>query len=212
MVSKYLKALALTIILLSLGLVLISYLDQLRFNAIADSIEETSLEVQSTQQLLLYESIFGEDQDICGILNERIGVQISATQKALRDLDNAESQNFLANSELLKKRFLNQNIALYLLVEKARRDCGNTEIEPILYFYSEKVYSGEAASQAKILDSLVLECETARVFALPIDLEIPVVDVIKAKHGVSEVPSIVIKEQRIDGLTSKQDLKEKLSC
>ena len=212
MVSKYLKALALTIILLSLGLGLISYLDQLRFNSIAESIEGTALEVQFTQQLLLYESVFGEDQDICDLLNDRIGVQIAATQKALKDLANADSQNFLGNSDLLKKRFLNQNIALYLLVEKSRRDCGNTSIEPILYFYSENVYSAQEASQAKVLDSLVLECGTARVFALPIDLKIPVVDVIITKHKVSETPAVVIGNQRIDGLTSVSELKEKLSC
>lgn len=212
MVSKYLKALALTIILLSLGLILISYLDQLRFNSIAESIEETALDVQSTQQLLLYESVFGEDQDICGILNDRIDVQISATQKALKDLDNANSQNFLANSDLLKKRFLNQNIELYLLVEKARKDCGNTEIEPILYFYSENVYSSKSASQAKVLDSLVLECQKARVFALPVDLEIPVVDVIMAKYGIDGVPTILIGEQKIEGLISKDELMVKLSC
>lgn len=212
MVSKYLKALALTIILLSLGLVLISYLDQLRFNAIANSIEQTSLDVQSTQQLLLYESIFGEDQDICGILNDRINVQIEATQKALRDLDNAESLNFLANSQLLKKRFLNQNIELYLLVEKSIMDCNKNDITPVLYFYSENTYVAEEASQAKVLDSIVEQCPQIRVFALPIDLEIPVVELLESRHSVIETPSIVIAGELLPGLLSPQGLKEKLPC
>ena len=54
MVSKYIKALALTIVILGIGLVAINYLDDSRAGALANAIEERDLDLQASQQLFLY--------------------------------------------------------------------------------------------------------------------------------------------------------------
>ena len=71
MVSKYIKALFLTLIVLAVGLIAISYLDDQRARGLEAIVEEAALDVQASQQLFLYESIF-TDEDICVALSAGI--------------------------------------------------------------------------------------------------------------------------------------------
>jgi len=212
MVSKYLKALALTIILLIIGLSLIRYLDDSRVNEIASAIESASIDAEATQQLLFYESIFGDKEYTCPVLSNMIGSQIENIREVLGQIEQAEAQNFLGNTQLLRQKYLNQNIQLYLLVEKSIRDCGDESIEPIIYFYTDKSYSVDEATQSKVLDTVVEQCNKVRVFALPHDLDIPIVSVLLAKYKISIYPALIIGDEKFEGVYSDKFILGKLSC
>jgi len=211
MVNKYLKALGLTIILTLLGIMLIGFADDARLSQVSSVLEENTIAIESTQQLLFYESITGDTENVCNALSKRINLQAGKTNDFLMDLQAVNAQTFFANTELAKMKFLNQNIQLYLLVQKSIQDCGN-ETKPILYFYTDKSFSADEAAQAKILDSVVQQCSNVRVFAFPHDLDIPVVDVLVSKYSISEYPAIVLENEKIEGLVAEELITGKVTC
>jgi len=211
MVNKYLKALGLTVFLTFLGIIIIGFVDDARLSQVSSALEESALDIESTQQLLLYESITGDTENVCKALSKKINLQIGKTTDFLVDLQAVNAQTFFANTELAKMKFLNQNIQLYLLVQKSILDCGN-ETQPIIYFYTDKSFSADEAAQAKILDSVVQQCSNVRVFAFPHDRDIPVVDVLLSKYSISQYPAIVLENEKIEGLVSVELIMGKLTC
>ena len=212
MVSRYIKALAMTIVVLIIGLSAINFLDQSRIGSIENSVDEAALDLEASQQLFLYDSLFDE-QDICIVINKRIEMQKSEAGEILERMSDVQATSlFGKNIELLKKKFILQNIELYILIEKSIQGCGSGEVVPVLYFYPDKYYCSDCASQAKILDSLVEKCENVRVFAFPTDLDIPVIDLLVAKYKISSYPSLVVKNQKLEGIIGETTLTSITGC
>ncbi|MCR4368316.1 MAG: hypothetical protein NUV67_00220 [archaeon] len=211
MVSKYLKALALTLVILAIGLYAINYLDNVRSEGIARILEENALGIQASAQLYAYESVFPEE-NVCGFVLSRIESQKTEAGKLLAELEASQANRLFPDSGLLKKKFLLQNIELYLLTAKAQKECPESQLVPVLYFYTENEFVADEASQAKILDSIVSECQNVRVFAFPHDEGIPVVEILVHKYGVSKSPSVVVGNELIQGIVGEVVLRQKLSC
>src|SRR3989338_6753472 len=206
MVNKYLKAMALTLILLAGGLIVTKYIDDERVKSVASTLDDATIEVQVTEQLLLYESVF-PGKEVCPVLMKRIDLQLEKTRTILGELEAAQKQSIVADFELSKKKYLNNNIGLFLLVEKASRTCAST-IKPVLFFYSDKVYCADCIAQGKILDQVRDECNDVRVFAFPSDLGLPIVELLKARNGIQDVPAIVLGDKKLDGLSVKEKVKK----
>ena len=211
MVNRYLKAFFLTLAILIVGLVAISFIDNSRLSSISDSVESSSLELQASQQLFLYEAVF-PDETLCSVLNKRIELQKNQSISVLNEIESAQNNSLFGNTGLLKKKFLLQNVELYLLIKKAENDCGSKEIIPILYFFPDKVYCADCASQAKVLDSVAAKCSNVRVFAFPTDLDVPVIDLLSAKYSVKTHPSLVVNDKKLEGVISEPGLLKEFSC
>ncbi len=217
MVNKYAKALLLTLVLFVLGLGIMSYFDNARVSGISNSIEVASLNTESTYQLLLYTQIFGDDPAICPVLSKNIDSQVEKLGGLLSELGQAKSQGFFADIGLAKRKYLVQNGLLYLLVEKSRKDCGNKGIVPVLYFYPEKYYCAECAAQAAVLNSVVAKCRNVRVFALPYDYGLPLVDLLLEKHGITSFPAVIIGGHEPVAISNgsvipRTDIMQKIQC
>ena len=102
---------------------------------------------------------------------------------------------------------------LYLLVTKAQKQCGSGEIKPVVYFYPDKYYCPECATQAAILDSVVNACPQVRVFAFPADLRVPVIDLLVKKYAIEKYPGLVFNGKSAQTpISGEQDLKQQLGC
>lgn len=214
MVNKYLLALLLTSVLVFVGFSFTRWTDEQRLMEFKNAFDESALDSQSIEHLLLYEAIFSDKENVCPAIRTGIESQIARTRSVLSELEVAQKQNVFSNFEIVKKKYHNQNIQLYLLVQKAINDCGYSDIEPVVFFYSDKDNCPDCIAEGKTLDSLAVSCPNIRVFAFPYDLGIPVVDVLKVKYGVTKAPAVVIKGERYDGAVSGQYLlsSSKLNC
>jgi len=211
MVNRYLKAFFLTLLILIFGLAAISFIDESRISNISRSVEENSLELRAAQQLFLYEDVF-QDDSLCRVLNERIDLQKTEAISLLNEINTAEANSLFGNTSLLKKKFLLQNIELYLLIQKSIKECGNERVVSILYFFPDNVFCADCATQAKILDSVVDKCSNARVFAFPTDLDVPVIDLLAVRFEVEGYPSIVVGNKKLDGVISEERLLNEFTC
>ncbi len=211
MVNKYFKALILTAAILAIGLFSINYMDNSRAQSISDGLESRALELQATQQLFFYESVFPDD-DICPALSARIESQKTEAGKALAEIEAAGKSRLFSDSGLLKRKFILQNVELYLLISKAVNDCGSGAVKPVVYFYPDEYYCAECASQAAALDEVAAKCSDVRVFAFPTDLGIPVIDVLMGKYGVAKYPTLLFNGKKVDYIVSAEALMQELSC
>ena len=211
MVNKYIKAIFLTSILFLIGVFLMNVLDSSRIENVSNEIEIALLDSEATQQLFFYETIFDESESVCVVLSERIDLQIEKTRTLLSELESTNSQVMFGDTKIPKLKYRIQNIQLYLLIEKARKDCGNVNVSPVLYFFPENESCADCVVQAKVLDSLVLQNNKLRVFAMPVGTDIPVADALAIKYGVSTYPAVVIEGKVFTGLISEEVLKSAIS-
>ncbi len=211
MVNKYIKAIFLTSILFLIGVSLMNFFDTSRIENVSNEIEVALLDSEATQQLIFYESIFEDSDSVCKILSDRIDSQIEKTRTLLSELESTNAQVMFGDTRIPKLKYRIQNIQLYLLIEKARKDCGGISVIPVLYFFPENELCVDCVVQAKVLDSIVQQNSKLRVFALPVGTDIPVADVLAIKHSVFRYPSVVIEGELFEGLVSEEALKSAIS-
>ncbi len=210
--NKYFKAIILTAILMGAGFAIVNIYDDSRYRGVIDKLESDSFETEAAQQLLFYESVYGEKEQVCAAIERSVELQAQKNIGLLGELEAAKKQSISSNVELAKRRFIVQNLQLFLLMEKAKADCGSGATIPILYFYPDKYYCSDCAVQAAALDTVVNECKNLRVFALPTDLEIPVIGVLVQKHSVQYYPSLVIGGEKHEGIVSPAQLRQLTGC
>ncbi len=211
MVNRYLKAFLLTLLILGVGLAGISFIDDSRLKGITAAVEEDALELQASQQLFLYQNVF-KDDSLCAVLNKRIDNQRTRAISILNEIDTAQANSLFGDTALLKRKFLLQNVELYLLMKQSISECGNSEVEPILYFYPDEFYCGDCATQAKVLDSVVSKCSNARVFAFPTDVDVPVIELLEAHYNVTKIPTLVIRDAKLEGLSPESKILASFAC
>lgn len=212
MANKYFKAIVLTAILMAAGFAAIGLYDDSRYRAIASKLDSDSLQTEAAAQLLFYGSVYGESKEVCAAIEQSAQLQAQKNAGLLAELERAKSQGLSPGVELAKRKFIVQNLQLFLLLEKAKSDCGRASTVPVLYFYPDKYYCDECAVQAAALDTVIKECSKARVFALPTDLQIPVIGLLVQKYSIDTYPSLVINGQMHEGIVPPQQLRELTSC
>jgi hypothetical protein len=208
MVNKYFLALLLTFILVLLGFSFTRWADEQRLIEFKNSFDEAYLDYQSVEQLLLYESLFSDNEHVCPVIRASIDHQIAKLRGLLFDLEVAQKQNVFSNFEVLKRKYHFNNLQLYLLIRKAIDSCGYSDLEPVLFFYSDKENCPECIVQGRVLDSLTSNCSNLRVFAIPYDFNIPLISVLKEKNSVTKVPAVIVNGKKYVGLVSGNKLLE----
>ncbi|VVB99220.1 Uncharacterised protein [uncultured archaeon] len=229
MVNKYILAILLTSILVLMGLALMIYTGDAGIKRISDAVEASSLEAESTQQLLQYGSLYGDVNGFCPVLMNRADFQSGKVVDVLAELQKAspggsggdlvlerESPgNINPEFMLLKRSYLNQSIGLYLLMEQARLQCagsGASGVKPLVFFYLDKQYCPDCVAQGKILSSVRDKCGNVRVFALPYDLGIPVAEAIASRYSVGTAPAIIYSGKKLEGLAAEESVEQLISC
>ena len=214
MVSIYVKALVITLVLFTGNFFLVKYLDESRAQSLQSQFDQLQQEIQSSQLVLLYSQTLGNPEDSCPILESTVKGQTNRLYLLAAQLREIESANILASTAPLKKRFILENVGLWLYLRQLDSLCGKSETTPVLYFYPElnDPFCVDCKTQAEILNQLSGECKNVRVFAFPTDTDIPAVNLIKNRYGVSLTPSIVANEKLYSGLTSKQAILSQIQC
>ncbi len=210
--NKYFKAILMTAVLMALGFAAVNMYDDTRYKGVLEKLESESVDVEAAQQLLFYESVYGSTGQVCAAIQRSVELQVQKNIGLLGELEAAKKQTLFSSVETAKKKFIVQNLQFFLLLEKARGECGSSGVLAILYFYPDKYYCEDCAVQAAALDTLVKDCQEVRVFALPTDLEVPVIEVLKERHSIQNTPSIVIDGKKYEGIVPPAELRQITGC
>ncbi|HIH20580.1 TPA: hypothetical protein HA244_04905 [Candidatus Micrarchaeota archaeon] len=212
MVSVYVKALVITLVLFAGNYFFVKYLDDSRAQQLDSSLSELQDELQSSRLLLLYSQVFKSPKETCPALEFVITSQVSKLYALSSELQGIESSNLLASTAPLKKKFILENAGLWIYLQQFKSVCGKTSITPILYFYPDNQDCVECRAQAQVLNSIRDECKNVRIFAFPSNVDLGIVNVIKARYSVTANPSIVVNETTFSGLISKDGILGLLDC
>ncbi|MEM4255257.1 MAG: hypothetical protein QXR53_02920 [Candidatus Norongarragalinales archaeon] len=212
MVSVYVKALVITLVLFTGNYFFVKYLDDSRAQDLQARVADLEEEMQSARTLLLYTQTYNNSLEACPALEETARSQINKLYDLFNQLQATESSAVLADTSRTKRRFILANSELWLYLQQLQNVCGSSGTIPIMYFYPDTQDCVECRAQAQILNSVRDECKNVRVFAFPTDLDIGVVNAIKSRYAITQTPSIVIKEKAYAGIIPKESILAQVEC
>lgn len=206
MVSPYIKAAVVTLLLAALGFLVISQIDAARAREVQSSIDGLLFDSESSRLLFLYAQTVGtDDPEFCGYLNETMAAQVSRTNEFAGKITEYERASLFSQEyESIKRRYYVSNAELYMYVYAAGKYCGQQPVLPVLFFYRVKGNCPECLAQGAVLDGIVRGCGGIRVFAFPIDTDHAFINVLAAKHDVKTAPAIVFPDgSKREGLSDR---------
>jgi len=176
------------------------------------SLENASIESESTRLTMLLAESFGQGEKYCTVLNQRISAQLSKNFSILSQIDATERELFLAKITLLKKSYFLSNVQLYYYLKQSKMDCSPNDVL-LLYFYIDETPCPDCHVQGKILDSLRMECTNLKVFSFPIDIDLETTNFFQSLFGIDDAPAIVINDSTVlKGLQSKAQILQNMEC
>jgi len=199
MASPYLKAALLTAALVFLGFFFISQLDAMRANELRANVEELLFQSEAERMLFTYSQLMSNDtNEICIYLSTAAETKASQAY-ALSEKIRYYEQSNLANAdyERIRNQYYLSNMGLYLNIRAAEKYCKGTPYDTVLFFYKLKEDCPECRAQGGVLDKLRQARPSLRVFAFPYDTNLQFINVFVKRHGISQVPSLVINDRDV---------------
>ncbi len=108
----------------------------------------------------------------------------------------------------LKREYNLKQVRDYLLVRKINSEC-QSAIPTLLYFYTHDCPACQ--EQGRIGPDLKKAHPELMIYALDASLQMPAVRALEQTHGVTEYPTLVLNNQTLAGLQSRQSIGARLA-
>lgn len=204
--GKHLLVLLATTIIFAGGFYLSNIVIEKKISAISKLQQSLSIDILSleTQFSIL-------NQAPCKNLNE------STLTKELFDISQKLESvgNSLGNDNpdflMLKKYYSILEIKHWLLLKKTAKEC-KMNLVSIVYFYGDKKTCPNCENQGFILTTLREKYPFLRIYSFDYNLALAPLDTLKSLYKLkSDLPILIVNDDEIYGLKSKEELEEILS-
>jgi hypothetical protein len=212
--NVYLEAAIISLILIFASLIAIKGLDDYRINSIRDQLDQLQTDIEDSKLFLLYSQSLGDNSTlICQALQTQISARIDKNQQLVLDLQKYESVNVFSDEYFsLKNIFISKNLELWMYLYNYKRQCNSDQVS-ILYFYPDRKACAECEVQANILTDVRNKCPNIKIFALPINADMGVLNIIRDRFNITKTPTIVINENTVmEGITTEDSLLSIVKC
>ena len=202
--KAYIFAAILSLVLYSIGIITGIFIQKQSQNSIDIKLEQIQRSIENTQLEYLYINSLG-DKINCDSLKILVDETTKNVWYIGDELVKLESNNMNEKFIQLKKEYSLLSIRAWILNNYFKNKCKSDD-KIILYFYS--IPCNECILQGKILDDL-RENELKnkiKVFVLDINVDEPMVDLVKKTYHVNTTPSIVIENKTFSGLIEKKQI------
>jgi len=208
--SKYLVAAIITAGIFFLGLALGLVIDDERLNFILEQEKLQELEYTSLQLLYNYMDQLGEQKD-CELLSTTFEIGLDNLEKSrLRLVKYSEDAKINKKEfEILQREYLQSMINYWLLSQKVKSMC-DLELVPIMYFFSTEKECPDCGSQEFVL-SYMKKTFGLDVLIFSIDSTYegePMIPLLMRNHKISQYPTLIINEEKYEGLKNKDEILE----
>lgn len=203
--KRYLIAFILTFLVFFLGILLGSFLNEIKYKDISILTQEFRTKALNfdVQGMLLREGLCtGVNVDTF----DRDLIEISGHVQSLEDQLGKQDDQVVA----MKEYYFLLEIRHWLFLKKLREDC-NSNYDLILYFYSndeEKCESCEG--QGYILSYLRQKYDNIRIYSFDVDVDNPTVKLLIDLYSVKQAPSIALNERLYTGFQERDALENAL--
>jgi hypothetical protein len=210
--QKYFIAALIALLIFSLGMVLGMVVDNERFRWVIQKSEEQDVSYQSLQfQYLYLNSVMGSDNESCSVLHAQLEDTLADLGNTLDKLTNYQEDSNLNKEDfnLIKRRYLIDNLEYWLFAEKAKKLC-NTDLVSVLYFFSG-TKCDICPNQGVVLTYYKKKYEDKLlIFPIDVDLEAkePIIKILRKRYQVYSYPTIVVEDKKYEGVVEKEKLGE----
>lgn len=215
----YIRGLALASLLIIATVAALWFLDQQRTNLLNAELQKLSWQSDDSRLFLSYMDRLSEDDAslVCSALEHRTGQQMQKMEWFAKKIDEYRNANMLSGEYYsIKRSFIYNVLELWLNFDRMKNDCGK-DVNYVFYFYTEddpdRSACPDCGVQASILDKLRYECPNTWTFALPVNTDVDMVNVIKKQYGVEKAPAVVVNGEHVhNGLATYEELEREVSC
>ena len=200
---KYLAAFSLACLLFIVGIFFGSQITQSKVNDILATEQQTRLQL--------------ENLDIEGMLLQDAPCQ--SPKLLTEDLETLGTKLTYLESEYskddprileLKKPYTLLELRHYLSLKSMVEKC-NQNFTFVLFFYSnEPSKMDQSEKEGFVLDYLKKKHENINIYAFDVNLDVPVLNVLKSKYNVVDTPTVVIDDQVYVGFHDKDEMESVL--
>jgi hypothetical protein len=201
---KYLIVLVITLLIFMLGMSFGMIWDSKRVQWVEQENQLRDLDYQSLQFQYLYLSTLTQNtDDACSVLYKTLEQSVKDLGQTLEALIAYQKDTSIHNEEyrILERDYILDNFRYWLFAKQIQEACDN-DIVTILYFYT-KYGCGECNDQGALLTHYK-KIFKDRLLIFPIDTELKndeiSISLIEARYNITQYPSIVIKDQKHEGL------------
>lgn len=206
---RHFFALFISVVLLSQGFLLGSYLENVRFQSFYKQLNEQRYELDSV--LLEYEYISHlKDINDCDIIWKSYYTNLKNLDKKRIKLDKYKDEGKINSEdyEITKKDYINTEIRYWLLGLDLEDKC-DSDVNTILYLYSDDDKCPKCGDQGMIL-SYLKKYYKDKLLIFSIDERMDgVVDLIKIRYNVTSYPALIINDKSY-GFMSADEIKKLL--
>jgi len=206
--DKYVIAGIITFLIFALGVTLGLVFEDYRYNVLEDVNDEQEIKYLSLQ--LQYLFINSEGDSNCPILATTLKETVTDLSDSLSEVISYEEEKKVTDKKKIsiQRRYALDNIRYWLLATQSKKRC-DLDIVPILYFYTQGCSS--CPNQGTVL-TYFKKVFGEKVLVFPINLELrekePMVEIIIKRFNVTKYPTIVIDEQKYEGVVQQDELQE----
>ena len=201
---RLLSAFAIATLVFLLGIFIGETMTNAKVNQIINIAEEIRLEIldlELQQSLSEYEPCGTTYLYSLGSKLDDIGARLAYLEEELGKQD----EKVIA----LKKPYTLLQVRHYLLIKQRTQECNENYIV-ILFFYSNKrEYIQDSEKQGYVLKyfSDKYGYQKTKAYAIDVDLDLGVVEMLKEKYDVEEYPTTVVNEIVFEGFTPQEEFK-----
>jgi hypothetical protein len=199
---RMVNAFAVATIVFLLGLFVGETIANSKINKIMDTAEEIRLEILDLE---LQQSL--SEYDPCGrTYLYSLGAKLDDIGASLAYLEEERGKQDQSVIDL-KKPYTLLQVRHYLLIRNRMEKCDEDYIT-LLFFYSNKrEYVQDSEKQGYVLKyfSDKYGYERVKVYAIDVDLDLGIVDMLKSQYNITEYPSTVVNDQVFSGFTEQEE-------
>lgn len=209
--ESLLKAVAITVVILGIGVLVGLQLDDTRTDFIQDQLQESNLRTETF--LVTQNYLEDSSTNYCNVAESQIPQLAEKNAQIGNDLQSFSGQS-LSNGnryESLKERYYVNQLKLYNMLNSYKGKCEKEKLDLIFYFFDSSV---ESQRQGSVLTEYRRSVDNS-TYVFSYNLETSqrseVLEVLKADYNVSEGPSIVINgNQTFKRYVSLKELRQVL--
>lgn len=202
--ESIIKAGAVTVLVLSLGILLGYQMDDLRQDHLSEELRQSNLETETFSVLDDY--VQRSDRDHCQLMDVQIPSIGERNGELGSELERFEAQNIGSDEEYryIRDRYYNNQLRLYMALNSYKDRCNGTNQTTILYFFDD---STESQRQGAVLNEVVTQ-KNVQVFSFNAEVDDSlVVDVLTEDFNVTDYPTVIVNDdQKIEGFISENEL------
>ena len=202
--ESIIKAGAVTVLVLLLGILLGYQMDDLRQDHLSEELRQSNLETETFSVLDDY--VQRSDRDHCQLMDVQIPSIGERNGELGSELERFEAQNIGSDEEYryIRDRYYNNQLRLYMALNSYKDRCNGTNQTIILYFFDD---STESQRQGAVLNEVVKQ-KNVQVFSFNAEVDDSlVVDVLTEDFNVTDYPTVIVNDdQKFEGFISENEL------